>query len=79
MVSYLREAFAVSTKLPQRYGAKLSYKWPAGKKQPKGSATYRVAGSTLMVTKGSVIITVWKLSEADLATTIWYALTGQWV
>jgi hypothetical protein len=78
MVCYLREAFANSTKLPQRYGAQLSKKWLSGKKQPKGSATYRIAGSTVMVTKGSVIITVWKLSEAELATTIWYALTGQW-
>ncbi len=76
--SFLREAWAAGTKLPYRYGQDLQRKLITGIPK-KERSSYRVCGNLLLVGRPGVVITVWKLTEEQLASVLVWGLVGIWV
>ncbi len=76
--SFLREAWTSGTKLPFRYGQSLQPKLSMGVPK-KERSSYRVWGNLLLVGRPGVVITVWKLTEEQLASVLVWGLVGIWV
>ena len=76
-VRHLQAAWARAVKLPERYGRQLAKRMQD--KPHKGRRVqWRVAGSTLLVCRGTRIITTWRLDENQLATVLWFVAANRW-
>ena len=75
--SFIREAWAAGTRLPYRYGQTLQLTLSKGIPK-KERSSYRVWGDLLLVGRPGVVITVWKLTEEQLASVLVWGLVGIW-
>ena len=71
----LHRLFASSLPLSWRRAAQLGIRVPSH----KSGVRFRVAGDVLLVCRGAVIITVWRLTLEQLATLLVWSATGWWI
>lgn len=75
----LRSAFGSSVKVPPRYARQLSYANLPNKPTKSQRRQWRVAGSMLLICRGTCVLTTWRLTPEQAATVLWWAATGWWV
>ncbi|MFT5454469.1 MAG: hypothetical protein ACI9K2_000946 [Myxococcota bacterium] len=71
----LTRLHSASIRLPARYARTFGIRTP----RCKSGVRFRVAGEVLFVCRRRVVLTVWRLSTAELATVLLWAASGVWL
>jgi hypothetical protein len=75
---WLRRAWAEGTKLPGRYARSLGRR-RTPRRRRKGDPIFRVYGDVVLVGRGRLVITCWRLDDDALAAVFVWVAMGIWV